>query len=226
MIGSTDFGNALVHLLQAPIEAWEDTLRTNHDDYVYVDGEEGDFGIVQYFGTGTDGKTEALLMVRYVHGGDVENTYFTDEGTRVFRELLRTLLPASIDAALLDNLNPPDGEGKNGHQMRIGEIKKAKDVREAGRVQYEPLCSVHQPERSFPDNICNGTIIKYDDLFFVTYVNTAGHLMFWCEYTKEYLRCGKFLYQTYTEWCHAFANWGVTLVHHPVGFESLIEKSL
>ncbi len=89
MLGSTAFGSALVHLLQAPIEAWEDTLETNHDDYVFVDGEEGDFGIVQYFGTGSDGKTKQLLLVKYVHGGDVENTYFTEEGALVFQELLR-----------------------------------------------------------------------------------------------------------------------------------------
>jgi hypothetical protein len=224
MLGSTEFGNALVHLLKAPIEAWEDTLETNHDDYVYVDGEEGDFGIVQYFGTGSDGKTKQLLLVKYVHGGDVENTYFTEEGALVFQAMLSEKMPHAILAAIQENMNPPDGEKRSYTTvpMRIGEIKKEKDLIAEGRAQYEPLCIAHQPNFHLPEMV-GGAVIKWDDLFFTAFVHTDGRIMFWCEYAKEFLRAGD-LYQPLETWRERFNNWEVSMVYHPAGLYDLFKR--
>lgn len=228
MLGSTAFGSALVHLLQAPIEAWEDTLETNHDDFVHVDGEEGDFGIVQYFGTGSDGKTQQLLMVKYVHGGDVENTYFTEEGALVFQEMLSVKMPLAILKAIQENMNPPDGEKRSYCQvnMRIGQIKKEKEIMATADAKYGPLCIADVQRQELPSNICNGAVIKYDNFYYTAYVNTAGKIMFWCDYGTEYLRCGDAIYQPYEKWWAAFKEWNVSAVHHTKGLDSLLEKTL
>jgi hypothetical protein len=43
---------------------------SDYSEFVYVDGEEGDYGIVKYYG-------ETLLAVRFIEGGDMEHTKFT-----------------------------------------------------------------------------------------------------------------------------------------------------
>lgn len=124
MIGSTYFSHNFIPALNAPIEAWENTLETNDDDYVVVDNEEGDFGILSYFGPNASGEI-VRMMVKYVHGGDDENTYYTQEGIDHIRNvLLGNLLATAFEAALVRELDPVEGE--NG--LRIGVIKAAKDA--------------------------------------------------------------------------------------------------
>lgn len=124
MIGSTYFAHNFIPALNAPIEAWENTLETNDDDYVVVDNEEGDFGILSYFGPNASGEI-VRMMVKYVHGGDDENTYYTQEGIDHIRNvLLGNLLATAFEAALVRELDPVEGE--NG--LRIGVIKAAKDA--------------------------------------------------------------------------------------------------
>jgi hypothetical protein len=124
MIGSTYFAHNFIPALNAPIEAWENTLEANHDDYVVVDNEEGDFGIISYFGPDASGNI-VRMMVEYVHGGDNENTYYTKEGIEHIRNvLLGNLLATAFDTALLGELDPVEGE--NG--LRIGAIKAIKDA--------------------------------------------------------------------------------------------------
>lgn len=124
MIGSTDLQNALVDALNAPIEAWENSLVTNDDDYVVVDNEEGDFGILSYFGPNASGEN-VRMMVKYVHGGDHENTYYTQEGIdHILKVLLGNLLATAFEAALVRELDPVEGE--NG--LVLGKIKAAKDA--------------------------------------------------------------------------------------------------
>jgi hypothetical protein len=125
MIGSTQFQYALLSALSAPVEKWEDSLETNHDDYVYVDGEEGDYGIVSYFGPDANGAS-VRMMVKYVHGGDDENTYYTQDGIDHILNvvMIGDCLPAAFKSALLTTLAPDNGEGG----LRIGEIKAAKDA--------------------------------------------------------------------------------------------------
>lgn len=124
MIGSTFFAHTFIPALNAPIEAWENSLETNDDDYVVVDNEEGDFGILSYFGPNASGEN-VRMMVKYVHGGDNENTYYTQEGIDHIRNvLLGDLLTTAFMTALLGELDPVEGE--NG--LRIGVIKAAKDA--------------------------------------------------------------------------------------------------
>jgi hypothetical protein len=124
MIGSTFFAHTFIPALNAPIEAWENSLETNDDDYVVVDNEEGDFGILSYFGPNASGEN-VRMMVKYVHGGDNENTYYTQEGIDHIRNvLLGDLLTSAFMTALLGELDPVEGE--NG--LRIGVIKAAKDA--------------------------------------------------------------------------------------------------
>lgn len=130
MIGSTELQNALVEALNVPIEKWEDTLTPNHDDFVSVDGEEGDFGIISYFGPNAVG-ANVRMMVKYVHGGDVENTYYTQAGIAHMRTVLfGGYLVGAFGSALNMVMDPPDGE--NG--LRIGAIKAAKD---SEAIQFE-----------------------------------------------------------------------------------------
>lgn len=129
MIGSTDLQYRLIDALNAPIEKWEDSLEANHDDYVVVNGEEGDYGIVSYFGPDATG-ANVRMMVKYVHGGDSENTYYTQAGiTHMRTVLLGGFLAGAFGAALNGVLDPPNGEDG----LRIGEIKAAKDAEEKAR---------------------------------------------------------------------------------------------
>jgi hypothetical protein len=127
MIGSTNLNNELTLLLNAPIEAWEDSLKANHDDYVYVDGEEGDFGLVSYYGPDAAGHT-VRMMAKYVHGGDNESTYYTKEGVNHIRSVLfGNALGSIFDKALGEVLEPEDGE----EDMRLGWIKAAEEAYKA-----------------------------------------------------------------------------------------------
>lgn len=128
MIGSTYIHQAMIdalaEALSAPIEKWEDSLVSNADDYVYVDGEEGDFGILTYHGPDASG-TNVMMMVRYVHGGDSENTYYTQDGIDHVRNVvLAGILPVAFDAAWLKVLNPEKGE----LGLKLGVIKAAKEA--------------------------------------------------------------------------------------------------
>lgn len=81
------------------LQFWEerigDSLRTLLEDdvsefaadysgFVFVDGEEGDFGTIKY----TDA-TGQLVVTRTVHGGDSEDVEFTDYGKTVMMGLVR-----------------------------------------------------------------------------------------------------------------------------------------
>lgn len=128
LIGSTYIHQAMIDALSdamsIPIESWEDSLISNSDDYVYVDGEEGDFGILTYHGPDASG-ANVMMMVRYVHGGDIENTYYTKAGIDHVRNVvLAGILPVAFDSAWLKVLNPEKGESG----LKLGVIKAAKEA--------------------------------------------------------------------------------------------------
>ena len=134
MIGSTEFADALCNVLRGPIEKWEDTLVANHEDFVHVDGEEGDFGIISYYGASVGGVENTLMMVKYVNGGDTESTYYTEQGARFIRDKLFVNSISSVfDRALMQVLNPDHGE----FGMKIGEIKAAKEHDERHRLRMQ-----------------------------------------------------------------------------------------
>lgn len=62
----------------------EMTCDVDDSEYVFVDGEEGDYGKVKYHNT--DGR---LIAVRIIHGGDDEDITFTMEGKEILKEQLR-----------------------------------------------------------------------------------------------------------------------------------------
>lgn len=122
MIGSTELQNALADALRAPIEKWEDSLTPNHDDFVSVDGEEGDYGIVSYFGPDAVG-ANVRMMVKYVHGGDRESTYYTQAGIAHMRAVLSGgYIAHAMGSALNAVADPVGGEGG----LRIGGVNAAK----------------------------------------------------------------------------------------------------
>jgi hypothetical protein len=120
MIGSTDFSRSFVGTLGGAVELWEDGLTTNSDEFVYVDGEEGDYGIIKYLD-----KNNVVVMVKYVKGGDVECSTYTAEGLAVVRELLMQNFEECLDMTLSDALDPP--EGMFGFKMGTDPIQARRD---------------------------------------------------------------------------------------------------
>jgi hypothetical protein len=57
----------------------------------YVDGEEGDYGVVKYFLHRPNDPIEeaALIAVRYINGGDDTETRFTVVGKRLYAEIAK-----------------------------------------------------------------------------------------------------------------------------------------
>lgn len=72
------FGNFLLD----KIEDYEVTLVADYKDFVYIDGEEGDYGLV-YYST----KEGELVYTRHVHGGDRESLEFTELGKQKLKEI-------------------------------------------------------------------------------------------------------------------------------------------
>lgn len=62
-------------------------LEPCHDKFVFVDGEEGDHGIIDYFHEGR------LFMIRIVHGGDSEEVILTSYG----KEVIGTMMVEQIN---------------------------------------------------------------------------------------------------------------------------------
>jgi hypothetical protein len=56
------------------VQEFLDSLTSDYSDFHYVDGEEGDYGIIRYTAFGQ------LIATKTVHGGDMEDIDFTDQG--------------------------------------------------------------------------------------------------------------------------------------------------
>lgn len=121
-MSSTDLFQYLGANLSLITEEFENILENNNDAMVYVDGEEGDFGVVRYYLNGV------LMMVKYVGGGDQETTYYTAEGNAEIRKLLLEGFEDSLDDALRHTLNPEKGL----YGLNVDEILRAK--KEAGEL--------------------------------------------------------------------------------------------
>lgn len=68
----------------------DDDLRTDYSQLNYVDGEEGDWGIVRYY------KDEELIATKIAHGGDDEEIEFTQFG----KYLLNARLIIALNSVL------------------------------------------------------------------------------------------------------------------------------
>lgn len=103
MIGSTELSSHLTQSLNKLVEAWEDSMYANYDDFVYIDGEEGDYGIIKYF------VGDELMMIKYVDGGDADTTVYTDRGVEFVQTLLMRNMQNEIQSALNAVRNPAEG---------------------------------------------------------------------------------------------------------------------
>jgi hypothetical protein len=76
------FNNEVKYLLIQHLEADEDNYKDDYSEFVVVDGEESDYGIIRhYYGNN-------LLAVRTVHGGDSEYIEYTTFGKWFFKNKL------------------------------------------------------------------------------------------------------------------------------------------
>lgn len=94
------------------VETWENTLETNDDDYIYVDGEEGDYGVVTHWGANAAGE-RVMMLVQFIHGGDDENTYYTQEGVDAVCRLFSSSAISTdfVRKALMNQLAPVKEQG-------------------------------------------------------------------------------------------------------------------
>lgn len=63
-------------------------------DYVYVDGEEGDHGVIRYY------KDGVLMVIRTIHGGDWETHTLTDEGKAYVKQVMLDAVRLALDTEL------------------------------------------------------------------------------------------------------------------------------
>lgn len=73
--------------LSKPSDAIDIRYKIDDSDFVVLDGEEGDSGIIRYYSL--DGK---LLAVRNVYGGDDEDTEFTSYAISLMKLMVQDIL--------------------------------------------------------------------------------------------------------------------------------------
>jgi hypothetical protein len=154
-----DIGNDLGQEL----EKWEDSLKSNYDDFVVVDNEEGDFGVIRYLGTDVDGNENAHLITKYVHGGDQEESFYTLAGADVVQKLMREHFEATLRRNLERSLDP----GSHG-KLRVGFIqafKEAEEKRESQGLKIEAELHDRWAEL-FPKSLVDGGLYKYGFKYF------------------------------------------------------------
>ena len=142
MIGSTDFSRSFVGTLGGAVELWENTLKTNNDEYVFVDGEEGDYGIIKYLD-----ENNVVMMVQYVKGGDIEAFTYTAAGMAVVRAILLKNFESCLDMTLCDALDHEDG--MFGFKMGTDPIQARRDADARTLVQMRrELHMIRRQQRS------------------------------------------------------------------------------
>ena len=150
--------------LNEVIAKWEDSLESNYDDFVVIDNEEGDFGIIRYFGADVDGTPNVHLMTKYVHGGDQEESYYTPAGADIVQKLMRLNFETVLRRKLEQNLDP----GISG-KMEVGFVQAFKEAEEK-RISLgkELIAQIHSRyEELFPKELVDGGIYRYGFKYFV-----------------------------------------------------------
>lgn len=66
--------------------------KENYDNFTIVDGEEGDFGVIEYYGS--DGY---LLAAKEVFGGDDYNFKYTEKCKSILQEQIINILKNKIN---------------------------------------------------------------------------------------------------------------------------------
>lgn len=150
------------------VSKWEDSLESNHHDYVYVDGEEGDYGIVRYFGKDIGGTENVHLMTKYIHGGDSEESFYTLAGADVVKKIYRDNFEACLHKSLEANIDPGSREG-----MYVGFVQETDDAVEIAQREgrsFEGCLDIRHVD-FFPSEIRDGAVYKNSMKFYVAVVS-------------------------------------------------------
>lgn len=154
-----DYKNKLDEL----IEKWESTLTTDCSDHVHVDGEEGDFGIVRYYGPDHNGD-HTHMITTYIHGGDVEHSYYTEAGAAMVKKIIMENFEVAIDKSLKDSIDPGQSEDLYHGFVKVAE--KASDIAYAEQRKYAGMLHPHYAEL-FPKEMQHGAVYKFLNRFYV-----------------------------------------------------------
>lgn len=76
----------VINVLRDELDKLDDELTKDSSGYVYVDGEEGDYGDILYYL-----ETE-LIYTHRIHGGDMEEIILTDMGKKIVKLLIQSVL--------------------------------------------------------------------------------------------------------------------------------------
>lgn len=200
------------------LEAWENKLTPNHDDYVSVDGEEGDFGVIRFFGSDVDGVANVHLMTEYVQPGDSVTKYYTPAGADVVQKMVRANIETILRKSLEASLDP--GEVDDMYVGFTSDYEKAKALIETQDLHF---CGklIQGYEELFPDAICDGEVWRVGFKFYKAHVtpngmtyfynilNHAERLVIKCDFDSKPLR-GVFC-TSYASWRTAFSRYGKIL---------------
>lgn len=149
--------------LNEKVQNWLDTLEANHDDFVVVDNEEGDFGMVRYFGTDLDGNQNVHLATKYVEGGDLEDFFYTLAGGDMVQKIMREHFNAVLQKRLESTLDPGQYGG-----MSAGFVKAYADAEAKMQSMGKEVTAVlHEgTDWLFPEQFVAGEIYKYQYTLF------------------------------------------------------------
>jgi len=149
------------------IENWENSLDSNHDDYELVDNEEGDYGIVRYYGADVNGNQNVHLITRYVHGGDSEESFYTEAGRAVAKKIYMDNFESVIDKCLADSVDPGECDGLF-HGWKKDEVEAAEIAERENRKFYSVLHPGYA--EAFPKQIVGEGLYRFGYRYFVAVV--------------------------------------------------------
>jgi len=74
--------------LRTLLESAELPCKEDRSGYIYVDGEEGDYGVIKYYAE----QSGIHIATKVIEGGDVEWVEFTEYGATLMQNLLITYI--------------------------------------------------------------------------------------------------------------------------------------
>ncbi len=161
-----DFSN-LKYAINELVDNWLDTLSPNYKDFVVIDNEESDFGVIVYTGVDVNGVENVHLATAYVKGGDEGTTALTDAGIVIVEKIIKENYERLLKTEL-ENIRDPGSM----YNMRIGMVADY----EADCIQFsERAIEVELPHTdNLPTEIKDGDVLKVYGDFYVADVNDAG----------------------------------------------------
>jgi len=155
--------------LREIISKWEDSLEANYDDYEYVDGEEGDYGIIRYYGIDEYGNANVHLMTKYVHGGDHERSLYTMEGANMVQRIIQQNLEKALRESLEASLDPGESEGMF-HGWKAHTEEAARLIEKQGRRFVTNIFPGYDGH-GMPKEMENGAVYRFGYKYYVCVVH-------------------------------------------------------